>query len=201
MSQEQVPGTVRPRGRTERVRQAVIAATKAEVLAGGYRELTIERVAASAGVAKSTVYRRWRDTGGLLVELLNDLSAEEIPLADTGSVDEDMRQLALLIVRVYTDLRMGDMVLALISEAVHSEQVAAALRDFWRLRNDQAATIVRRAVARGELPAQTDAIEVVRALAAPIYYRLLVSHEPIDDGVAIRAAVAALAAARAGALK
>ena len=196
-----LPGTLRPRGRTERVRQAVIDATRTLLLEDGYRELSVERVAELAGVAKSTVYRRWRDTAGLLMELLNDLSAVEIPLVDTGSVDEDLLSLARGIMHVYTETNAGPMVLALIAEAVQNERVAEGLREFWRHRNERAAESVRRAVERGDLPADTDPVEVIRVLGAPFYYRMLVTHEPFDDDLARRAAATALAAARAGDLR
>ncbi|MER5391924.1 TetR/AcrR family transcriptional regulator [Saccharopolyspora sp. NPDC002686] len=194
------PGSVRPRGRTERVRQAVVAATHAQFRAHGYPSLTVERVAEAAGVAKSTVYRRWRDTAGLLLEVLREMSGAQIPLVDTGSVDEDLRQLAVSIVRVYSDSENGPMVLAMIAEAVHDPRVADELRAFWRDRNENAADAVRRGIRRGELPADTDPVDVIRTLAAPLYYRMLVTHEPVDETIATRAAAAALAAARAGAL-
>jgi AcrR family transcriptional regulator len=194
------PGTLRPRGRTERVRQAVIAATRAVLVEVGYEGLSIERVADKAGVAKSTVYRRWRDTAGLLMELLNEFVAVEIPLADTGTVEEDLRRLAVQISRFFIDHVAGSLVLALIAESVHNAPAADGLREFWTRRNTQAAEIVHRAVARGELPEATDPVEVIRMVGAPLYYRLLVTHEPFDETVAERAAAAALAAARAGAL-
>jgi AcrR family transcriptional regulator len=195
-----VPGTLRPRGRTERVRQAVITATRAVLTEVGYDGLSIERVADKAGVAKSTVYRRWRDTTGLLMELLNEFAAVEIPLADTGTVDDDLRRLATQISRFFTDHVAGSLVLALIAESVHNTSAADGLREFWSRRNTQAAEIVHRAIARGELPAATDPVEVIRTLGAPMYYRLLVTHEPFDDTIAERAAATALAAARAGVL-
>jgi AcrR family transcriptional regulator len=196
-----LPGTLRPRGRTERVRQAVVDATRTLLLTEGYRELTVERVAELAGVAKSTVYRRWRDTAGLLLELLTELSAVEIPLVDTGSVDEDLLSLARGIAHVYTETNAGPMVLALIAESVQNERVADGLREFWQHRNDTAAESIRRAVERGDLPADTDPVEVIRVLGAPFYYRMLVTHEPLDDELARRAAGTALAAARAGELR
>jgi hypothetical protein len=139
-------------------------------------------------------------TGELLLELLDELVAVEIPLVDTGSVDGDLRQLALGISRFFADHTVGVMVLALIAEATHNEQAARGLHEFWTRRNEQAADAVRRAIDRGELPEATDPVEVIRALEAPLYYRLLITHEPVDDIVAERAAAAAVAAARAGAL-
>ena len=192
------PGTLRPNGRTERVRTAVLAATRTELLAHGYAELTIERVAEVAGVAKSTVYRRWRDTAGLLAELLREMVKTWVPLPDSGSVAVDLRELALGIGRAYASPVTRSMMLGLIAAAVHSPRAADALREFFHTRNLQAAESVQRGIKRGELPADTDPVEVIRALGAPFYYRMLVTHEPIDDAVAEQAAAAALAAARAG---
>lgn len=192
------PGTVRPRGRTERVRAAVLAATRAELESHGYPALTMERVAEIAGVAKSTVYRRWRDPIGLLAELLDEVTLTEVPLLDTGSIDVDLRGLALGIHRFYTDPVWRPMMLGLIAAGVHDPRAAGALRDFFRVRNEQAAESVRHAIRRGELPADTDPVEVIRSLGAPFYYRMLVTHEPLDETVAERAAAAAIAAAKAG---
>jgi AcrR family transcriptional regulator len=192
------PGTVRPRGRTERVRAAVVAATRAELEAHGYPALTMERVAEVAGVAKSTVYRRWRDPVGLLAELLDDTVLAEVPLYDTGSIEVDLRRLSLGIYRFYIDPAWRPMMLGLIAAGVHNPRAAEVLHDFFRARNDQAAQAVRHAIKRGELPADTDPVEVIRALGAPFYYRMLVTHEPIDETVAEQAAAAAIAAAKAG---
>lgn len=192
------PGTVRPRGRTERVRAAVVAATRAELAAHGYPALTMERVAEVAGVAKSTVYRRWRDPAGLLAEVLDDMVLTEVPLYDTGSIEVDLRRLAQGIYRFYLNPVWRPMMLGLIAAGVHNPRAAEVLHNFFGARNDQAAEAVRHAIKRGELPADTDPVEVVRALGAPFYYRMLVTHEPLDETIAEQAAAAAVAAAKAG---
>lgn len=124
--------------------------------------------------------------------------AAKIPLVDTGSVDTDLRELAIEISRFFSDHQAGPVVMALIADAVHSPRAADEMRGLWAERNRAAAEAVRRGIDRGELPAATDPVEVIRALGAPVYYRLLITHEPVDDTVAERAAAAALAAARAG---
>ncbi|MEU4232254.1 TetR/AcrR family transcriptional regulator [Nonomuraea sp. NPDC026600] len=195
------PGTVRPRGRTERVRAAVLAATRAELETHGYPALTMERVAEIAGVAKSTVYRRWRDPAGLLAELLADLTMTEVPLYDTGSIELDMRQLAMGIHRFYANPVGRPMMLGLIAAGVYSPRAAEVLHDFFQARNEQAAEAVRHAIRRGELPADTDPVDVIRALGAAFYYRMLVTHEPVDDALVEQTATAVIAAAKAGAYR
>jgi hypothetical protein len=89
--------------------------------------------------------------------------------------------------------------LGLIAAGVQNPRAAQVLHDFFQARNDQAAEAVRHAVERGELPADTDPVEVIRALGAPFYYRMLVTHEPVGDALVEQAATAAIAAAKAGA--
>jgi Tetracyclin repressor-like, C-terminal domain len=71
---------------------------------------------------------------------------------------------------------------------------------FFADRFRRAEPVVSGAIARGQLPAATDPAELVRTLVAPIYLRLLVTAEPVDETTADNAARAALAAASAGAL-
>jgi hypothetical protein len=86
---------------------------------------------------------------------------------------------------------------AFMSAAVRNPATAQALHAFFAGRYEQA-VIVGRAIERRELPVGTDAAEVIRFAVAPIYYRLFITGEQIDQTVADRAAAAALVAARAG---
>jgi AcrR family transcriptional regulator len=78
----------RPGGRSARVRTAVIEATIAELIESGFAGMSLQRVAARAGVNKTTVYRRWPTKGSLLAEaLLSDLPQPSPP---TGDVRRDL---------------------------------------------------------------------------------------------------------------
>ncbi|SCK06888.1 TetR/AcrR family transcriptional regulator [Streptomyces sp. WMMB 322] len=193
-----VPGSTRPGGRTARTREAVREATLAEIAERGYDALTVEGVAARAGVHRATVHRRWRNAAGLAADVLDLASGERWPVPDTGSIKGDLRELTSLVVTHFEDPRAGSVSRALASAAVHDPVTARALHGFLAGRHRQAAPIVVRAVERGELPGTTDAEEVVRAAVAPLYYRLFISGEPAGAETAQRAADAALAAARAG---
>lgn len=192
------PGTIRPGGRSARVRAAVLKAAVLELGQRGYAELSIEHVAARAGVNKTTIYRRWQTRDALLADAAADLVDTAVPVPDTGAIETDMRQFTRAIVDILT----SDMGTAagpvLFSDAARIPQIAQIKRDLFARRHELAAPIAERAIQRGELPADTDPRELIGLAAAPIYYRLLVTGEPIDHTVADRAAAAAVAAARAG---
>ncbi|MFI1585331.1 TetR-like C-terminal domain-containing protein [Embleya sp. NPDC020630] len=148
----------------------------------------------------ATIYRRWRTVEGLIVDLLTWISFNEIPFPDTGSLEGDLRTLSRSIVALYRDdIRFRTMIETIVAGATRDSAAERALHDFFAERNAGAAVIVERAIARGELPPETDGIELIAALGAPIYYRMLVIRRSLDTALADRAAAAAHAAALAGA--
>ncbi|MFH8567533.1 TetR/AcrR family transcriptional regulator [Streptomyces sp. NPDC017993] len=198
MTAHQPPGESRPGGRTARTRQAVMAAVFEELGSGGYASLTMEKIAQRSGVHPATLYRRWRSVEGVVCELLTELSAE-VPLPDTGTLPGDLRTLARSIAAFYADARMQSMIEAVVSAAGRDPQAATVLRDFFDARLRLAGRMVQRAVERGEVPADTDPEEVMSALGAPFYYRILIARRPVDPAVAESTATAVWAAVRAGA--
>ncbi|MDR8411495.1 TetR/AcrR family transcriptional regulator [Nonomuraea sp. 3-1Str] len=192
------PGAVRPGGRTARVREAVLQAAGDTLAEKGFDALDLAEIARVAGVGKTTVYRRWGTPGALAADLLADMAEQSLPRARTGSVDQDLRDNARLVVRTLTDPRQGRLFKALIAASLCDEQAARALHRFYAVRIDEWAGCVTDAVERGELPTGTDPHLVIAAVSAPLYYALLNTGEPLDDAAADRAAAGALAAARAG---
>ncbi|RJL24214.1 TetR/AcrR family transcriptional regulator [Bailinhaonella thermotolerans] len=193
------PGTVRPGGRTARVRAAVLRAAEDALVEKGFDGLDLADVARRAEVGKTTVYRRWGTVAALLADLLTDMAEQSSPRAETGSLLGDLRANAGLVRRTLADPRQGALFKAVIIAAACDERAAAALRRFYRTRIAEWAPCVERAVAQGELPAGTDPHEVIKAVSAPLYYRFLASGDPLDEAAADLAARAAVAAARAGA--
>lgn len=191
-------GTVRPGGRTARVRAAVLRATEDALVEKGFDGLDLGEVAQRAGVGKTTVYRRWGSATALVADLLVDMAEQSLPRADTGVLVEDLLANARLVRRTLADPRQGTLFRAVIAAASCDERTAEALRRFYDVRVREWAVCVEQAVQRGELPEDTDPDEVVRAVSAPLYYRLLASQQPLDEASAERAAHAAVAAARAG---
>ena len=193
------PGMIRPGGRTARVRAAVLRVAGDALAEQGFARLDLADVARRADVGKTTVYRRWGTVTGLLADLLADMAEQSLPRTQTGSLLGDLRANARLVQRTLTDPRQGALFKAVIAAATSDERTAEALHRFYETRVEEWAPCVRQAVDRGELPEGTDAHEVIRAVSAPLYYRLLASGDPLDEAAADRAAEAAAAAARAGA--
>lgn len=187
-----------PLGRGPKVRAAVLAATVDELSERGYAAFTIDNVAQRTGVHKTTVYRRWPDRDSLIAEALAESVAAEIPIPDTGSVDEDLRALARSLV-AWADSASGRAILAvLVSTAAGLPAPPNSARHVFRDRIRHTLPVVTRAIARGELPEGTDPAEMIKTLVAPIYFRVLITGERVDDGTADAAAKVALTAARAG---
>ncbi|MFE0648919.1 TetR/AcrR family transcriptional regulator [Streptomyces sp. NPDC059534] len=197
-SQPASPGTLRPGGRTAKVRRAVLDATRDALADTGFHALNMDRIAAGAGVGKTTVYRRWGSPAGLVADLLHDMAEQSLPAADTGGLPGDLRANAELVRATLTDPRMGAVFRAVIAAASCDEECAGALAGFYRTRLAEWTPVVARGAERGEIPAGTDPVELLRAVSAPLYYRFAVTHEEVTAAVAERAAAAALAAARDG---
>ncbi|GAA3466592.1 TetR/AcrR family transcriptional regulator [Nonomuraea roseola] len=163
----------------------------------GYDELTLEAVAARAGVHRATVYRRWRDVGGLLADLFEATSDDDWQPQDTGSLHGDLAALnhenqAALTAR-------PSIATALIAASFRSEEAALGVRRLWEDRYARCEVIVSRAVRRGELPPDTDARRLLIAATAPLYHQLVLLRTPADPDLPDEAARTAVLAASAGA--
>jgi AcrR family transcriptional regulator len=191
------PGARRPGGRTAHNRQAVFAATLGLLAERGYAELSVEDIAQRARVHKTTIYRRWRSLDRLVAAAFMATGQSLIEVRETGDVDRDARALARVVVQALRRPEVVAAVRAVISAAPADarEQIA---HQYWANRLVNVGPMIERAVARGQLPLGTDPARIIEAIAAPLYFRLLVSIEPLSQATADRAAAAALVAARAG---
>jgi len=194
------PGTLRPGGRTARTRTAVMQAVVAELIDNGYAGTTVERVAARAGIAKTTIYRRWGGLDGLLADLMAERAAHEIPVPDQGNLDADLRALARAIVASQRDPAARAAFTSMVAAAVQNPSARELLARFLAARTAKMTVIIDRATGRGELPPGTDAAAVLRTVTALIYYRLFIAGEQASQAIADSAAVTAAAAARTGQL-
>lgn len=197
--EEVAPGSVRPGGRTARVREAVLRAAGDLLAERGFAAFDLAEVAARAEVGKTTVYRRWSGATGVIADLLVDMAEQSVSRADTGTLLGDLTANARLVASTLTDPRQGRLFRAVIAAATCDDAAATALRRFYDVRLSEWAGCVTDAVVRGEAPAGTDPRAVLSAVSAPLYYRMLASGDPLDERAADLAASAAVAGVRAGA--
>ncbi|MEU6191262.1 TetR/AcrR family transcriptional regulator [Nocardia sp. NPDC047038] len=200
MAEEIRPGAVRPGGRTARTKRAVLAATLTELVENGYAGTSLEKIAARAGVAVSTLYRRWGGLDRVILEAGMDVGTG-IVTPDTGDFERDLIDFARAVVEVYRNPVAEHWLYAMVVAATRDPSARATFSLLFENRFAEVVVIVRRALERGEVHPDTDPAEVIRSAAAPIYYRMLVTGEPVDDAVAERAARTAALAARAGVLR
>lgn len=186
----------RPGGRSERVRCAVLAAARNELLETGWEGFSHRSVARRAGVDPATVYRRWPTRPRLAVDALLEM-ASEVPLPDTGSVAGDLDAFLRRLHGVLEDPSLLRLLHALsIATGSDDDELRETVSAFWGSRFEQAAVMVERAVARGELPRDVDAHELIERLVSPFYFRALISAEPLDDALIGSSVEAVLSEAR-----
>ncbi|RNG34192.1 TetR-like C-terminal domain-containing protein [Streptomyces botrytidirepellens] len=190
-------GSARPGGRTARTRAAVLAAAYDALGAESFSALTLDKLAERSGVHVSTIRRRWRTVEGVVVDLLAERSST-LSTPDSGDFRRDLHELARSIGDFNNALRNRNLIQGLVAAAAYDPRGEEILRDTFVGRIDERAPIVRHAIDRGELPADTDAKDVIAALAAPFYYRVLILRGPIDARLVRTSAEAVYQAARAG---
>lgn len=176
----------------------MLAAALAELAEVGYSALTIDNVARRAGVHKTTIYRRWQDRDRLLLDAVIEQVAVDVPIPDTDTIETDLREHARSLIQWLTSPAGQAVVAAAFSDLARTPQLAGLKRRFFEDRFRRIEPVVTRAIARGELPPGTEATQFVKAVIAPIYLRLLITAEPLDEAVADQAVQVAMTAARAG---
>ena len=191
-------GGKRPGGRSARVRGAVLEAAGDALAESGVDGLDPTDVAHRAGVGRTTVYRRWGSVPALVADLLEDMAEQPLSGVETGPLLKDLTASAQLVRETLAHPRQGPLFKAAVAAATCDERTVAALHRFYDVRIREWAPCVEQAVERDEIPEGTDAQEVIRAVSAPRYLRLLASGDLLDEGAVDRSARAAVAAARAG---
>lgn len=188
-------GASRP-GRRARSDGAILEATRALLAETGVRGLTVEGVAARSGVAKTTIYRRWRDKDELaLAAVWDDLASGIQAPADVGDTRAELLAFVEPIVTVLQSPLMSSVIRGLTSEIARGGELSRMYREqIVEARWAQLGSVIRRGVQRGDLRPDTDVRLAHELLVGPIFYRLLYSGLPLDDGLAGRVVDAVLRA-------
>lgn len=169
------------RGRrpSEDVRRAILAAGVELLFAEGIRKVTFEKVAASAGVSKMTLYKWWSSPGALAFEAYFNELEGTLAFPETGDVRADLR--AQLHAFVALLQQRGGVIAEIIGAAQSDPELAAALSERY-VRPRRLLAVGRLAAARqaGQIRADVDLESLVDQLWGACYHRLLMPAEPLS---------------------
>ena len=166
--------------RKTRVRTAVLTAAGDVLRADGSAGLTMERVAAESGVAKTTLYRTWPTKAALCMDLYLDVAGRELRDPDTGDVARDLKTIAETVINLQKRTVAGPAFIGLIAEAQISPDTRSAfLAEFAEKRREITRTILRRAIERGQIRRDTDIDLVIDVIGGATMFRLLQGHAPL----------------------
>ncbi len=174
------------RPRSAEAHRAILDAVLVVLAEEGFGGLSVEGVAARAGVGKATIYRRWPSKVPLVIEAVDTVASERISAPDTGSVRGDLTEFLNQLVRAM-DGPDGRLVAPLLEGMSRSPELADAFRrDLIAPRRDVVIEIIRRGIARGELRPDLHVDVALDAPVAIIFHRLLLTGEPVDEALVER---------------
>jgi AcrR family transcriptional regulator len=173
----------RPRGRPRSAiaDKAILDAAVDLFAERGFEGFSVEDVADRAGVSKATVYRRYPSKVDLVVEAGSCLATDEITFPDTGNLRDDVRGLARSLVNAFKNTRAGRMMPVMTFERRRYPELDAGYRRFLADRKARTRQVLRRGIDRGELPPDTDVAVMSSMLVGPIFHRLMITQEPMNE--------------------
>jgi AcrR family transcriptional regulator len=175
------PTAARPRGRprSERAHEAIIDAVL-DILAAGttVEALSVEAVAARAGVGKATIYRRWPHKEALVVDAVAS-TKEPLPEPPGDSVRDDLTLLVRAAGKA-RDSRAGRIMPCMMPELQRPGRLRDQYLGMVEARRDVTRGVIRRGVATGVLRPDTDVELAVALLTAPMVLSLLGSAPRLD---------------------
>ena len=185
----------RGRQRSAETEQVILQVTRELLVECGVQGLTIEKVAARAGVAKTTIYRRWRDKDELALAVVLDMVEQVVKLPELGDTRAELLAFVNAAVKVLGSTLMGRVMQGLVSDLATDPELAQAFRDrVVSVRDREVERLVERGIARGDLRPDTNPETAHELLIGPVYYRLLLSGRPLDRAFAKRNVEAVLRA-------
>lgn len=170
--------TARGRPRSDRAHRAILDAALTHLVKEGFADLRLEHVAAHAGVGKATIYRRWPSKEALALDVLMQLAAPHIAIADIGDTRAELLAAVTNAMRALTDTPFGPVIRALLSQIAMNPALGDPFRvKVVQARRDEVARVLARGVSRGDLRPDADVDVATELLVGPVYFRLMFGGE------------------------
>ncbi|WP_334141471.1 TetR/AcrR family transcriptional regulator [Rhabdothermincola sp.] len=184
------------RPRSEEADAAIFDAARTLFAELGYGAVSIEQVAARAGVARSTIYRRFPNKAELVMAALEATMPVEPLVPDTGTLEGDLFQLGISLRELLRSSPLGKILPAAMTARSTHPELAALYERFLRRRRRHAIDAVRRGIERGEVRPDVDPELLIDLVVGPVFLRALLTGGRLDDRALRQLARAAVDAHR-----
>jgi AcrR family transcriptional regulator len=163
-----------PQRRNEDARLAILGAADELLIERGFGGVTVEGIAARAGVSKQTIYRWWPSKVDILLDTLVEEADRRLKIPEDGPAVAGVRGYLRTLARFLTKDDAGKVLLALLGEAQHDTGTAALFHErYLDPRRARERALLKRGIAAGELPAGLNLDATLDSLIGPIVYRAL----------------------------
>jgi len=165
------------RPRSDEARQAILTAALAEMGERGYAGVTVEGIAARAGVGKQTIYRWWPSKADVVLEAAGVEAEARIGVPDRGSLGADLRG---FLAATFRQRDQQQVVVGLMAQALLDDAFAEKFRERFLFRRRAALrSLFERARERGELGPGEDLELLLDVVFGVLWYRMLIGHAPL----------------------
>jgi AcrR family transcriptional regulator len=172
------PAARRGRPRSDATHRRILDAARELLIEGSYADFRMEHVAARAGVGKAAIYRRWGSKQALAQDLLVELAAPHIAVAEIGDTREELLAAVVNPMRAVTDTAFGPVIRSLMSQIATDPKLGDPFRaTVVGARRAEVAKVVERGIARGDLRSDVDPTIATELLVGPIYFRVMFGGE------------------------
>jgi AcrR family transcriptional regulator len=152
-----------------------------ELMEYGFAGMSTARIAERAGVHRTTVHRRWPDHEDLVAEALLESAGAAVEIPDSGTIRGDLRALLRSISAFIDTPERRRRIRGLLADASRSPQIGRLVSRVWGTRFELGRDVIQRAVERGEVRADIPPATIFATFVGPLYVRLLITDERIDD--------------------
>jgi AcrR family transcriptional regulator len=180
---EEVEGqkAVRGRPRSRSADARIFRAALKLVEAGGFQSVTMEAIAATADVARTTIYRRWPNKESVIMDAFLEEVGPTIAFPALPNARESVRLQMKLLAKAFRG-KAGLLIRSLLAEAQFNPELQTAFRERWiAKRRASAIAVIKAGIVSGELPSRINPDILLDVLYGGLYYRLLIGTGAISD--------------------
>jgi AcrR family transcriptional regulator len=161
--------------------RAILLAALEEYAENGFDGMSVDAVAARAGVSKATIYRRFESKLELVTAAMYQSAEERFTDPDNGTLAADLRCVLESILELTKDPVLGRAKRMIVADGVRNPELGRVHEEFVQQRRVRIIDAFDRAIARGDMRPDIDKDVAADFVTGPVFYRHLVSHMPIDE--------------------